>query len=222
MEVLPQSSCCSRETIALGEFEIGDIEQVREVTTSDLRCPGRESGRQTSGRPGDRSVTIRYALGLEGSGRIPHWFLSYHTPDRTLAERLKAAIERKDPASSVFFAPSSLRAGGAWTAQLAGELAEADAQTALVGSFPANRFGLYDMVGNVWEWTEDCWHESYQGAPPTNGSPWTTGGDCGRRVVRGGSWYFDPVNLRSAIRRRLNSVIRDYDLGFRVARTLTP
>ena len=95
-------------------------------------------------------------------------------------------------------------------------------QTALVGSFPANRFGLYDMVGNVWEWTEDCWHESYQGAPPTNGSPWTTGGDCGRRVVRGGSWYFDPVNLRSAIRRRLNSVIRDYDLGFRVARTLTP
>ena len=89
--------------------------------------------RQRLAGPGDRSVTIRYALGLEGSGRMPNWFLSYHTPDRTLAERLKAAIERKDPASSVFFAPSSLRAGGAWTAQLAGELAEADAFILLVG-----------------------------------------------------------------------------------------
>src|SRR5271165_1693743 len=51
------------------------------------------------------------------------WFLSYHTPDQGLAERLKAAIERKDATSNVFFAPSSLRAGGAWTAQLAEELA---------------------------------------------------------------------------------------------------
>ena len=55
------------------------------------------------------------------------WFLSYHSPDEKLAERLKAAIERKDPASSVFFAPSNLRAGGAWTAQLAEEIAEANA-----------------------------------------------------------------------------------------------
>src|SRR5262252_251730 len=69
-------------------------------------------------------------------------------------------------------------------------------QTAPVGSFPANSFGLHDMVGNVWEWTEDCWHPNYDGAP-ADGSAWTTG-DCSRRVVRGGSWVNNPQGLRSA------------------------
>ena len=92
-------------------------------------------------------------------------------------------------------------------------------QTAPVGSFPANAFGLYDMVGNVWEWTEDCWNETYRGAP-ADGSPWT--GDCSRRVVRGGSWGRDPDFLRSAYRDRSLAVNRAYSLGFRVARTLTP
>ena len=93
-------------------------------------------------------------------------------------------------------------------------------QTAPVGSFAANQFGLYDMVGNVWEWTEDCWHDSYEGAP-ADGSAWTSG-DCNLRVVRGGSWSDDPDFLRSAYRDRDSSVIRSNDLGFRVARTLTP
>ena len=87
-------------------------------------------------------------------------------------------------------------------------------------SFPANRFGLYDMVGNVWEWTEDCWNESYQGAPAV-GSAWTNG-DCSRRVVRGGSWNTIPDYLRSAARYRVNSGDRNDLLGFRVARTLSP
>ena len=91
-------------------------------------------------------------------------------------------------------------------------------QTAPVDSFSANRFGLYQMVGNVWEWTEDCRNDSYSGSPPADGSPWTSG-DCRRRVVRGGSWNtFRVISaLRTAIRTlpyRLN------DLGFRVARTL--
>ena len=67
-------------------------------------------------------------------------------------------------------------------------------QTAPVGSFAANPFGLYDMVGNVWEWTEDCWNESYHGAP-ADGSAWTSG-DCSRRVVRGNSWIDTPDFLR--------------------------
>ena len=83
------------------------------------------------------------------------------------------------------------------------------------------RFGLYDMVGNVWEWVQDCYHDNYNGAP-TDGSAWT-GGDCSRRVVRGGSWGNFPVILRSANRDWGTAGDRSNYLGFRVARTfLTP
>ena len=59
-------------------------------------------------------------------------------------------------------------------------------RTASVGSFDANAYGLYDVLGNVWEWVQDCWNDSYRGAP-SDGSAWERG-DCGRRVLRGGSW----------------------------------
>jgi formylglycine-generating enzyme required for sulfatase activity len=98
-----------------------------------------------------------------------------------------------------------------------------DKKTAPVGSFPANAFGLYDMVGNVWEWTEDCWHNNYEGAL-ADGSAWTSGGDCSRPVVRGGGWSGDPdyLYLRSANRYADFAGVRNNGLGFRVARTLTP
>jgi formylglycine-generating enzyme required for sulfatase activity len=91
-------------------------------------------------------------------------------------------------------------------------------QTSPVGSFPPNKFGLYDMVGNVWEWTEDCYHDSYQGGP-AEGSPWIRG-DCNRRVVRGGSWVNYPDYLRSAYRYGNSADDRIFSLGFRVGRTL--
>jgi formylglycine-generating enzyme required for sulfatase activity len=95
-------------------------------------------------------------------------------------------------------------------------------QTSPVGSFAANAFGLHDMVGNVWEWTEDCYHAKYKDSP-TDGSAWITGGgDCTLRVFRGGSWYYLPSDLRSARRRENSTIYREYDVGFRVARTLTP
>src|SRR6202043_719625 len=67
------------------------------------------------------------------SALMRRWFLSYHSPDQALAERLKAAIERKDSASRVFFAPAHMRAGGSWTAQLAQELAGANGFILLIG-----------------------------------------------------------------------------------------
>ena len=91
-------------------------------------------------------------------------------------------------------------------------------QTAPVGSFAPNAFGLYDLHGNVWEWVEDCWHDSYMGAPP-DGSAWVTGGECSRRVKRGGSWYYIPWFLRSGYRGGYETEIREDTLGFRVART---
>ena len=95
-----------------------------------------------------------------------------------------------------------------------------DEKTASVGSFPANAWGLHDMHGNVWEWVQDCWNGSYQGAP-ADGSAWENG-DCGRRVLRGGSWIDRPRNLRAANRSRFNTGVRYFIDGFRIARTITP
>jgi formylglycine-generating enzyme required for sulfatase activity len=92
-------------------------------------------------------------------------------------------------------------------------------ETAPVGSFKPNAFGLYDMVGNVFEWVEDCWHDNYNGAP-TDDSAWIEGGTCGARVIRGGAWISLPDALRAADRSGGPSVIRLNDLGFRVGRTL--
>jgi formylglycine-generating enzyme required for sulfatase activity len=93
-------------------------------------------------------------------------------------------------------------------------------QTTVPGdSFRANPWGLYQVHGNIWEWTEDCWHESYRGAP-SDGSAWLTGGDCNQHVHRGGSWFGGPAYLRAAARDKESSAVRHYMLGFRVARTL--
>jgi formylglycine-generating enzyme required for sulfatase activity len=73
--------------------------------------------------------------------------------------------------------------------------------------------------GNVWEWTEDCYHESYNGAP-NNGSALTTG-DCSRRVVRGGAWNSLPLD-RWASAFKFRTDYRRNDIGFQVGRTLTP
>nr|VFJ43105.1 MAG: Formylglycine-generating enzyme, required for sulfatase activity, contains SUMF1/FGE domain [Candidatus Kentron sp. FM]VFJ43927.1 MAG: Formylglycine-generating enzyme, required for sulfatase activity, contains SUMF1/FGE domain [Candidatus Kentron sp. FM]VFK07347.1 MAG: Formylglycine-generating enzyme, required for sulfatase activity, contains SUMF1/FGE domain [Candidatus Kentron sp. FM] len=97
------------------------------------------------------------------------------------------------------------------------------ANTAPVGSYPANDFGLFDISGNVWEWTADCWHEDYQGAP-TDGTSWgkEDGGDCTRRVARGGSLFGKPWFLRSANRFEVPMDKKAVDLGFRLVRTLKP
>lgn len=96
-----------------------------------------------------------------------------------------------------------------------------------VGSFPPNKFGLYDMIGNVWQWVEDCYHPAYEidtpqdtETAPADGSAWTSD-ICSSRVVRGGSWF---STRQAASTRRAAAgappTLRDLDVGFRVARTL--
>src|SRR5262249_25073491 len=95
-------------------------------------------------------------------------------------------------------------------------------QTAPVGSFKPNPFGLYDTAGNVWEWVGDCWHKNYNGAPTGlrfRSLAWgqENGGDCGQHVIRGGSWLDGVVVLRVSNRGSTNADIRSSLIGFRIA-----
>jgi len=91
-----------------------------------------------------------------------------------------------------------------------------------VDAFKANPFGLYGMLGNAWQWTADCWHPSYVGAPG-DGSAWRSG-DCSKHAIRGGSWDNVPVFVRSAARAGAGADGGEYDYsslsGFRLARDL--
>jgi formylglycine-generating enzyme required for sulfatase activity len=92
-------------------------------------------------------------------------------------------------------------------------------QTVPVDSFQPNQWGLYQVHGNVREWTEDCYNKTYTGAP-NDGSAWTKG-DCDHRTLRNGSWTNKPALLRSAFRGTIaNNSVRSDTIGFRVARTL--
>ena len=91
-------------------------------------------------------------------------------------------------------------------------------RTLPTGSFRPNGFGLFDVAGNVAEWVEDCWNDSYRGAP-TDGSAWATG-QCRQRGLRGGSFASKANVIRSAARFRYDQDVRYYANGFRVARDL--
>ena len=100
----------------------------------------------------------------------------------------------------------------AWDRQCSGGRAR------MVGQKKPNAVGLFDIHGHVWEWTQDCWHESYAGAP-TDGSAWTSGCAENQRVVRGGSWFYFAYGLGSATRDGLEDD-RMFSFGFRLARDL--
>jgi formylglycine-generating enzyme required for sulfatase activity len=95
-----------------------------------------------------------------------------------------------------------------------------DTGTEAVASYGANGFGLYDMSGNVWEWVQDRWHDSYQGAPP-DGSAWLEG-ESVSVVVRGGSWNDNPGVLRCSFRLNYRPVSRNNNTGFRCVRDDIP
>jgi formylglycine-generating enzyme required for sulfatase activity len=100
----------------------------------------------------------------------------------------------------------------------AGHLNNSHESTTPVGSFPPNGWGLYDMNGNVWQWTQDCYHASYIGAP-TDGSVWQSTAGC-PRVIRGGSWRNNPRLFRVSKRNSNGPTTRADNIGFRLAQDL--
>jgi len=93
-----------------------------------------------------------------------------------------------------------------------------DHQSIEVGQYAPNAFGLYDMHGNIWEWIEDCWADDYVGAPQDGTA--RQDGDCGRRVVRSGSWYYFPQLARSASRDNFPAHLFSYNIGIRLVREM--
>jgi len=92
--------------------------------------------------------------------------------------------------------------------------------TAPVGSFKTNSFGLNDMLGNVFQWTQDCWHADYIGAP-IDGSA-RTDGNCSEHELRGGSWFTTPAYVRADYRNHFAADYRATSVGIRLARDLDP
>ena len=124
--------------------------------------------------------------------------------------------------------PAQANYDGNFVYEGGGDKGEYRKGTMPVGSFEPNPWGLYNVHGNVWEWCEDTWHENYKGAP-MDGRAWVSkrmsrgrpGNQSSSRVVRGGAWFDYPWDLRSALRVRYPTVLRNSYCGFRLARTLT-
>jgi formylglycine-generating enzyme required for sulfatase activity len=107
--------------------------------------------------------------------------------------------------------------GGSLKNGSAFDCSDSFADTAPVASYRPNQFGLHDMLGNVWEWTQDCLQPNYEKAP-VDGSAWVSGADCGIRVVRGGGWAASQTATRAAARSSDPVAYRGIGLGFRVVR----
>ena len=222
----PQHEVAFRHPFAIGVYDVTRAQFAlfaRETgTASDPKCDWRlPKSRGQTIRQGDRDPVVcvswsdarAYAKWLSGktghSYRLPseaEW--EYAARAGSEAPRPWGKASARDHANYGSDQCCSAFAGGRdrWF------------YTSPAGSFPPNAFGLYDMLGNVWQRTDDCGHEDYTGAP-ADGSAWTTSGDCSLRMLRGGAWFSQLDELRSAERVADPADFRKNDIGFRVVRS---
>ena len=231
----------SVRSFALGKYDVTEAEFLtflRQTAYEPAPCDRIQDIGWRSPRPG-----LAYSPGSADSPRQPAVCLSWSDARRYIGwlnDKMRAGISPSKAGDGPYRLPSeaeweyAARAGtttarwwgdtlGVGNANCHGCGSEWDNRLiAPAGSFGPNAFGLYDVLGNVWQWTDDCWNENYVGAP-VDGSAWTTG-NCDRRVMRGGCWSNSPAFVRSATRVSGDAGGRDYDystyVGFRVARTL--
>ena len=222
----PQHRVTIRESFAVGAYEV-TFDQW-DACVGDGGCGGYAPDDEGWGRGRRPVINVSW----EDAQRFVAWLRSATgEPYRLLSEAEWEYVARAESRTARYWGESSSAqcqyANGAdqtakrhqshWTVA---SCDDGHFRTAPVATFNPNMYGLYDVLGNVWEWVEDCWNGGYQGAP-SDGSAWERG-DCSRRVVRGGSWSREPRNLRSANRFWFESGFRYSRSGFRVARTLTP
>jgi formylglycine-generating enzyme required for sulfatase activity len=206
----PQHQVAIRQSFAVGKFEVTFAEW--EACVAGGGCTGNSNPNE----PG------------WGKGRRPVINVSWvHAKEYVdwLARKTGKSYRLLSEAEWEYAARAG--SGGRWTfgdneSQL-GEFgwysSNSGDKTQPVGGKKPNAWGLHDMHGNVWEWVEDCWHDSYNGAPSDGSARTTACTDSGRRVVRGGSWLSGPLLLRSANRDGNPSDDRGSAFGFRVGRT---
>ena len=197
----PQHRVTIAEPFAVGMFEVTFAEW--NACVSDGGCNGYRPKDLTWGQPARPVINVNW----EDARAYADWLSATTGGEyRLLSESEWEYAARAGTQTAYYSGPT-----------ITTDLANFDGdQTAPVGSYSSNGFGLHDMHGNVQEWVEDCWNADYRGAP-SDGTAWTVG-DCTQRVLRGGSWFFSAGVARSASRAAWPAE-RDEDQGFRVARS---
>lgn len=195
---LPQHKVCLN-AFQMGKYEVTQAEWVAVMGSNPSEFKGRTNPVENVSWD-DAKVFIKQLNKIEGSNK-------YRLPSE--AEWEYAARAGATTTYSCGDSAGCLD-GIAWYA------GNSNKTTHPVGEKQPNKWGVYDTTGNVWEWTQDCWNKNYGGAP-TNGSAWTNG-DCGNRMYRGGGWYGDVYNSRSAYRDDYSPDFRSRFSGFRLLR----
>jgi formylglycine-generating enzyme required for sulfatase activity len=208
----PQHKVTISHPLAVGKYAVTFDEW--DACVADGGCSGYKPADQGWGRGKHPVINVNW----NDATAYAAW-LSRKTGKtyRLLSEAEREYVARAGTTTAFWWGPSISTRQANYEHTYAG-----GGKTVPVDSFEANPWGLYQVHGNVWEWTEDCWHANNQGAP-TDGSSWTTAcSDSSRRVLRGGSWVDFPQFLRAALRYGFTADYRGNVVGFRVARTLHP
>ena len=205
----PQQTVRMERPFALGKYEVTFAEW--DTCVADRGCNGHRPGDEGWGR-GERPVIN---VGWNDAKRYLEWLSSKTGKSYRFASESEWEYAARAGTTTRYSWGDAIGRGNANCGKGCGDDYR---YSAPVGSFAANDFGLHDMLGNVWEWVEDCRNGSYEGAP-TDGSVWRSG-DCESRILRGGSWNSDPRLARAAFRAGGATAGRITFFGFRVARTL--